>query len=158
MKEELVKLIPQVWILLSPLFAIGVGWLGVQMHRLLNANVTSTNYKTAAAKMTDLATTTVLALNQKVVDDLRDPTKPGVLDEATAARLKAQAVEDVMAALGDAKKIARDLGVAEVERLRARVADNIEAAVQKSKRPVVTEAMLIEPGAIIQPMAEEPTR
>jgi hypothetical protein len=147
-KEELVKIIPEAWVMLSPLFAVIVTWLSVQLHRLINAHVTSANYKTASTKIVDLATAKVLEGNQRIADALRDPTKPGVLDDVTAARLRDEAVNFVMSMLPDAKKIATDLGIAEVERLREYVANSVEAAVRESKRVPVGEAIIVEPGAV----------
>lgn len=154
MKETLIKLAPDLMVVLTPLFMAVVGWLSFQLTRLINAHVTSSNYKTAALKITDLATTKVKALAQTVVADAKNPDTPGTFDAAHARRVKQMAVDSVMASLGDAKKIARDLGVAEFERLRERVADSIEAAVLDSKAKPVGEALLIEPGT----MADEVTR
>ena len=126
--------------------------------RLINAQVTNVNFRTASLKLADIVTTGVKAAEQTTVQQLKDPNMPGVWTPEGGAHLKAVLTAQIMASFSDVKKVARDLGLATVEELKAYIEKQIEASVLDLRRAPTADAFLIEPGAIVAPMTEEPTR
>lgn len=126
---NLVQFAPQALDVLSPILLAALTYASVRVVAFINARVKSEYARLALLQLTDLAETTVKALEQTVVADLKDATKDGEFTAEEAAQVKARAVEIVMAQLGPAKEVAAKLGMDGTAKLRAFVESKIEAAV-----------------------------
>jgi hypothetical protein len=126
---NLTQHLPVVLDLLQPVLAALLGLALARLTAFINARIKSENAKVALLQLTDLAETTVKALEQTVVADLKDVTKDGEFTATEAQAVKDRAVALVMAQMGPASEIAKRLGMQEADRLRAFIESKIEAAV-----------------------------
>jgi hypothetical protein len=127
--QTLIGYAPQLLDLLEPVLAALIGLALARVTSFINARIKSENARAALLQLTDLAETTVKALEQTVVADLKDATKDGEFTAAEAQAVKDRAVALVMAQMGPASDIAQRLGMQEADKLRTFVESKIEAAV-----------------------------
>lgn len=115
------------------LFAL-ISLLSAVVTRLINAKFKSENMKTELLKLDDRVFTVVKKTAQTTVDNLKDAAKDGEFTADEAARVKHEALEEILASLGPAKTVAKNIGLPDEGALVPHVSAKIEAAVHDLAR------------------------
>ncbi|MBL8968588.1 MAG: hypothetical protein JNG85_16400 [Spirochaetaceae bacterium] len=150
---NLVQYVPTILDILTPILVAALTYASARAVAFINAKVKSENLRTALLKVDEAVVTTVKALQQTTVTSLKDATKDGVFTAEEAAKVKAEAMQLVLSQLGSLEAIGKQLGMAEVERIKALIDAKIEAAVFDTRRSF-GEALLFEAGETVEPEAQ----
>lgn len=88
--------------ILSPFITMGLGWLGVQASRLVQARTGSTTAATAILKLNEIVTTVVTEIEQTMVAAAKARTGGGHMTQADIDAVKKAALDKIRSYLGPA--------------------------------------------------------
>jgi hypothetical protein len=128
-----------------PVVTILLAWLSTFITRWIRAKVHNEYIAGALLRLHDAVVTAVKAVDQTMVDELRDASADGKISSEEAERLKAAAVEAVKAYIGQKgmTELRRIFDSKAIERL---IEDKIEAFLSERKDKVATALLLSRKG------------
>ena len=141
MKDLLPAILPTLTQFLLPLVLAGVSWLIVKATSWFQAQTKNAYLGGVIGRLGVFVDTTVRALEQTIVQELKDANADGVLSAAEAAKIKADALGQLKSLLGakGLKELVSVLGIdpSGIDRF---LSDHIEAAVQRVSTPAPAPA------------------
>lgn len=118
------------------LYAIGQG------TRYIQSKVKNDNVSAGMDRLQVFVTTMVKATEQTMVADLKDALKDGKFDEAEKLRAKKKVFDAVVTLGGGLGQIAKDVGMKELDRVKALIEGMIEASVLDLKAKTVVDTTI----------------
>jgi hypothetical protein len=100
MKDQIVALLSQTLVVLSPVILAGVAWVGKKLIDLINAKVKNEYLRGALARLDAHVFDVVKELQQVEVAQLKEALADGVLSPEEKARLKKTALDKLKSYLG----------------------------------------------------------
>ena len=127
-----------IFLVLVPLTAIGVTWLGGRVGELIQAKVNNETLRGVLLRLDDAVVTAVKDLEQTIVADAKVAAADGKISREEARRIKDKAVRQVKSYLGPdgLKQLGTVLGLWELS-VEDFIGSKVEASVLDLKRTAV---------------------
>jgi len=127
-----------IFLVLVPLTAIGVTWLGGRVGELIQAKVNNETLRGVLLRLDDAVVTAVKDLEQTIVADAKVAAADGKISREEARRIKDKAVRRVKSSLGPdgLKQLGSVLGLWELS-VEDFIGSKVEASVLDLKRTAV---------------------
>ena len=137
-----------VFLVLVPLTAIGVAWLGGRVGELVQAKVGNEALRGVLLRLQDAVVTAVKDLEQTIVADAKAAASDGRISREEARRIKDKAVRQVKSYLGPTglKQLGEVLGLWELS-VEDFIGSKVEASVLDLKRAAPLTAPVPPPTA-----------